>query len=450
MKHILSSILVASVSLGAAAPAFATDAGAPYEQDFMITAYYSPLPGQCCYVKGGEVADKILNGNGTHGADGTPVYPGMLAAPKSYAFGTRVKLPGIGIGEVNDRGGAIIENGAVHRLDVWAGHGEEGLARALAFGVKRVRGTVYPVGSHQPEARLALEDLPAPYERLKPFMSVDGLMDLTVKHGDTGLSVSLLQDTLKTLGYFNAGVNGSFGDATQAALGAFVADMKLQEPADALTLTTAAYLLAALQEQESQPVLPNIGPESPKKDIQAAQRLLRYLGYYKGRTNGVYDEKLFGSILVFQQSRQLVGQKDAPGAGRIGPLTKGKLTDEWQRLQIARSAERMLLLRQINVVLSKKGLLISAFLKKGSSGEEVRKLQLALAAKGYFPEDKINGNFGDLTHASVAKYQVDAGLVKSSSDPSAGTVGPFTMRKLRQDVVTEKYHVVRGYGLGAL
>ncbi|MFH1670010.1 MAG: hypothetical protein ABIA92_00290, partial [Patescibacteria group bacterium] len=37
---------------------------APFGQEFLVTAYYSPIPGQCCYVKGGLEADKILNGEG--------------------------------------------------------------------------------------------------------------------------------------------------------------------------------------------------------------------------------------------------------------------------------------------------------------------------------------------------------------------------------------------------
>jgi hypothetical protein len=37
--------------------------------------------------------DKILNGNGTHGASGRAVFNGMIAAPKSYAFGTRIYVP---------------------------------------------------------------------------------------------------------------------------------------------------------------------------------------------------------------------------------------------------------------------------------------------------------------------------------------------------------------------
>jgi 3D (Asp-Asp-Asp) domain-containing protein len=140
----------------------------PYEQDFIITAYYSPEPDQCCYVKGSYAADVVLNGEGTHGADGTAVIPGMAAAPKSYAFGTTIILPGIGTVRVHDRGGAIHElpDGA-HRLDLWVGKGEEGLARALAFGVQRVRGTIYPLGTQQPKMALDLSSLSAPLNSIK-------------------------------------------------------------------------------------------------------------------------------------------------------------------------------------------------------------------------------------------------------------------------------------------
>ncbi len=451
MKSVLSSLALVSLIAGIVPTAIAADDDTqPYEQDFVITAYYSPLPGQCCYVKGGEVADKILNGNGTNGADGTEVKPGMLAAPSSYKFGTRIVLPGIGIGTVHDRGGAIIENGATHRLDVWAGHGEEGLARALAFGVQRVRGTVYPKGSQQPAERLVLEELPAPFERLKPFVAVEGLMDLHVKFGDSGLSAAMLQDTLKTLGYFDATVNGNFGDITRNALQAFLKDMHLDASPDALTVEIAAYLLAALTQQEASPDLPMVNPQSPAKDIQSAQRLLRYLGFYRGRTNGVYDEKLFDSILAFQQSRQLVGQKDSPGAGRIGPVTKRTLTGEWKRLAIARVASQLMLKREIHLALKERGLLLSAFLQEGYSGNQVRTLQQLLADRGFFPAEKINGNFGALTKQSVAKYQLAAGLIKSLNDVSAGNVGPMTMRTLRQETITEKYRLVRGFGWEAL
>ena len=59
----------------------------PYEQEFLITAYYSPMPGQCCYVRGGEAADKVLNGQGIAGADLTPVFPGYLPVSKEALAG---------------------------------------------------------------------------------------------------------------------------------------------------------------------------------------------------------------------------------------------------------------------------------------------------------------------------------------------------------------------------
>ena len=45
----------------------------------------------------------------------TKAGPGTIAAPPSYAFGTRMYVPGYGWGIVQDRGGAIKGN----HLDIW-------------------------------------------------------------------------------------------------------------------------------------------------------------------------------------------------------------------------------------------------------------------------------------------------------------------------------------------
>ena len=109
-----------------------SDAGAtvtyPYQHTFVISAYYSPLENQKKYVTGSYKGDIRLNGHGVHGADGSDVYPGMIAAPKNYPFGTKLKIPGVGIATVHDRGGAIVNAGqrnqAHDRLDVWMGYGD--------------------------------------------------------------------------------------------------------------------------------------------------------------------------------------------------------------------------------------------------------------------------------------------------------------------------------------
>jgi hypothetical protein len=60
------------------------------EVTLIATAYYSPLPNQKYYLRNSLREELLLNGNGTHGASGKPVFNGMLAAPKTYDFGTKI------------------------------------------------------------------------------------------------------------------------------------------------------------------------------------------------------------------------------------------------------------------------------------------------------------------------------------------------------------------------
>ena len=119
-----------------------------YNKTFVISAYYSPIQGQNKYVTGSLAGDIRLNGSGVNGADGTGVYPGMIAAPSTYAFGTKMEIPGIGTVAVHDRGGAIKNN----RLDVWMGYGDVGLQRAIKWGKRSVNVKVYGINADIKEA----------------------------------------------------------------------------------------------------------------------------------------------------------------------------------------------------------------------------------------------------------------------------------------------------------
>lgn len=67
----------------------------------------------------------------------------------------------------------------------------------------------------------------------------------------------------------------------------------------------------------------------------------------------------------------------------------------------------------------------SSYPCKGWTGDEVRKLQSALIAKGYSCGSYgIDGSFGNDTHAAVLKFQADNGL------ETDGIVGPKTQAKL--------------------
>jgi hypothetical protein len=46
-----------------------------------------------------------------------------------------------------------------------------------------------------------------------------------------------------------------------------------------------------------------------------AQRLLRFLGYYEGRTDGIFDDALRDDVLAFQLEHRVIVSEGAPGAG---------------------------------------------------------------------------------------------------------------------------------------
>jgi len=450
MTRFLAGLLTLSTF---AMPLSAIAAETGYEQHFTITAYYSPLPDQCCYVKGSFEADKILNGNGTHGADGTPVYPGMLAAPKSYAFGTVVDLPGIGTLTVHDRGGAIVEGSDTHRLDIWMGAGEEGLARALSFGVRRVVGTVHLPGYAQPEEGIDLSAFAAPVGNLKTFaVHPDAAVAAPEKvaFGEKNVSVTALQQSLKDAGYFTEQPTGFFGDKTKASLLAFEAEMGITGSGTHLSDVTSVYLQATIEVKKREPKLGLINKESSRSDILNAQRLLRGLGFYRGRTNGAYDGNLFDAILALQKEYKLVGDASSPGAGRIGPLTRGVIISLWRKSRIDALATKTIELNQVKRLLADRGLLLDAFVAKGESGDVVRSLQSFLVSAGYFPKEKVNGNFGAMTEEAVTKYQLAQNIIASPSAQGAGNVGPSTLQAIREDQVNQAYRTVRSQGWSAL
>lgn len=426
-------------------------AGEPYEQEFVLTAYYSPLPDQCCYIKGSLEADKILNGQGTNGADGTEVYPGMIAAPPSYLFGTRIVLPGLGTMTVHDRGGAIQEWDDSHRIDVWAGAGEEGLARALAFGVQRIRGTVYPPASEKPAESFDLAALPAPLERIRPYAVSDtGVIVMLPAVGEKSVAVKLLQEQLKNAGYMQD-VTGLFGPVTREALAAFYGDMGLADAPDSLTENGSVYLQAMAERKDAKaPVAAEVDSKSSPQAIAQAKRTLRFLGHFDGRTNGTFDQALFDGILAFQQSEKLVGDAMSPGAGRIGPKTRARIVAQWTRKLVSQRAEHILLVRKVDKLMAERGDILTAFMGKGARSDSVKQLQSELVKKGFLKKDQVTGLFGDATEKALVAFQIAEDIIKTGTDQGAGYAGPATLRTLREAKREELIRIVRAEGWDAI
>ncbi|MBL4694214.1 peptidoglycan-binding protein [Candidatus Gracilibacteria bacterium] len=365
--------------------------GFPYTQTFKISAYYSPLPCQDRYATGTYAGDIRLNGSGVNGASGHAVYPGMIAAPRTYAFGTKMFVPGVGIVAVYDRGGAIVNAGqrgqAYDRLDVWMGYGDVGLQRALNWGKRNVDVTVYGITDS------VVEDVNLP-----------GYV------ADESSSASCGQDKL--------------------TLTNVLFDNVVTPPVTAKSATLDSNL--------------NRGDRGAK--VSKLQEELSNFNFYRGEINGEFDEKTEHAVFKFQQSQGLVGDKTAAGSGVFGPKTRDRMQELFSQrkhsAQLVAAATdvygQAMLAKAENIV--EEGLqiadadfvdegvrLLAKELGYGAVAPEVTLLQRFLKDEGYFDGVFITDYYGLKTQEAVLKFQLDQGVVNDRADRGAGRVGPSTL-----------------------
>ncbi len=378
-----------------------------YEKTFTITAYYSPIPCQDRYVTGSLFGDKVLNGNGTNGADGTPVYTGMVAAPSSYAFGTKMFIPGVGTVAVHDRGGAIVtsnEDGSYDRLDIWMGYGDPGLTRALNWGRRTLTVTVY-----------GLDDSIAEQINLMGYTPDEAIP------ADCGMDdVSVDYNTLQPIG-------GTVSNSAPEPEPVYVPE---PEPVvEEASISNEGLLDGNLSKGDS-------GVE-----VESLQLELLALNYYKGEIHGVYDDVTEHAVFKFQQSQYLVGDSSSIGAGVFGNKTRNQLNDI-----IASKNYNTFLIAQANpsispivsdIVLASispepKTILLTTEMDFGIASVEVEELQQFLKNQGHFSGVLITDFYGPVTRDAVIEFQLENGLISDIEDFGAGRVGPKTLSLINQ------------------
>ena len=315
-------------------------------REFTVTGYYSPLPNQTYYVTGSYESDKRLNGHGIAGADGTPVFPGMIAAPSSYAFGTVICLPGFGCGSVHDRGGAIVEKGgrniARHdRLDLWTGYGEEGLARALDIGLWHTNGTLYEPGEAGNIDIAVNFKAVSPLTRLLDIPAVQQFVE-KLYLGDSGEAVTTLQEALEKLGFYIGAKDGEFGAELKSAvlnfqLENFVVDSSTQVGAGGFGPKTQAALSEALNKFETQKALlerwndfnfdDNLSKGKRDESVVKLQEILVQRELLDHQPTGYFGNLTKKALIEFQLAEGLIATESTAGAGSVGPKTRELLNE---------------------------------------------------------------------------------------------------------------------------
>lgn len=347
----------------------------PYVKTFIISAYYSPLPGQIKYVTGSLDGDIRLNGSGVNSADGTPVYPGMIAAPKTYQFGTKMNIPGIGTVAVHDRGGAIVTSGergnSYDRLDVWMGYGDPGLTRALNWGKRTVDVTIYGMDSSIAEniylegysesernyIANTLTESNQPTNYTTPTSSAVSIAPASIAIsssltiGSEGEEVKRLQEWLKELNYYNGEVNGVYDMPTVSAVYDFqvsenIVGSQYDYGAGYFGPKTSKILALKITTNEAHAQVDTFEPVNvfnrdlkfgdSGDDVRQLQEELKNINLFGIETSGYYGELTEHAVFKFQQINKLAGTKDSLGAGIFGPMTRtafNQLLAERQRIE---------------------------------------------------------------------------------------------------------------------
>ena len=339
-----------------------------YVKTFETTAYYTPLPDQDYYYLGSYEDDAYMNGAGdiTIAADGTKVYPGMVACPHKrtyddgstagYDFGTKFTIPGVGTVTCHDRGGAIRiqgERGNTHdRLDIWMGFGDEGLTRALQWGRRTVDVLVYGVNP-EIQDEVYLEGYTAAEAFIQNTVLAPMAFPDDLFYGNRSDDVSRMQQYLKDWGY-ELEVSGFYGADTAKAIYQFQLDYSIVRTFDELgaghfgiqTRTMFDQLLegegpdpesvklkkgeSLLKEnpdlyEEKTSFAAGVGLGESGETVRVLQEQLTALGFYRAEITGYYGAVTENAVFKFQQSQGIVETIDDLGAGYFGPVTRANM-----------------------------------------------------------------------------------------------------------------------------
>ena len=145
--------------------------------------------------------------------------------------------------------------------------------------------------------------------------------------------------------------------------------------------------------------------------------------YPEGEASGYFGPATAMAIGRFQEKYGLSKQGEA-GYGDAGPRTRAKLIEVLEgRAASDGTAPPATTVAGAPALFTRR-------LKKGLSGDDVKKLQELLATdKAIYPEGEISGYFGSLTKKALGKFQEKYGLAMPD-EVGYGEVGPKTRAKL--------------------
>ena len=224
-----------------------------------------------------------------------------------------------------------------------------------------------------------------------------------LEKGSTGSAVKNLQTKLKKLGFYNASIDGDYGDTTVAAVKAFQKKYNLTADgvagSETLKKLDSAYKNADSDKDDDSLRMGDSG--SAVKDLQTK---LKKLGYYDGTVDSTFGSGTYTAVRAFQKKYNLTAD------GVAGSETLKKLDSAYKNADSNTSTD-------------------DDSLRKGATGTAVKTLQTNLKKLGFYTA-YVDGSFGATTESAVKAFQKKYGLTAD------GVAGSATLKKIESAVAS--------------
>ena len=216
-----------------------------------------------------------------------------------------------------------------------------------------------------------------------------------LEKGSTGSDVKDLQTKLKKLGYYDAYVDGDYGDTTVAAVKAF--QKKYNLTADGIAgKETLKKLDSVYKNEDSDKDDDSLRMGDSGSAVKDLQTKLKKLGYYDGTVDSTFGSGTYAAVRAFQKKYNLTAD------GVAGSETLKKLDSAYKNADSDKDDDS---------------------LRKGATGSAVKDLQTKLKKLGFY-NAYVDGSYGDTTVAAVKAFQKKYNLTAD------GVAGSETLKKL--------------------
>ena len=216
-----------------------------------------------------------------------------------------------------------------------------------------------------------------------------------LEKGSTGSDVKDLQTKLKKLGYYDAYVDGDYGDTTVAAVKAF--QKKYNLTADGIAgKETLKKLDSAYKNADSAKDVDSLRMGDSGSAVKDLQTKLKKLGYYDGTVDSTFGSGTYTAVRAFQKKYNLTAD------GVAGSETLKKLDSAYKNADSDKDDDS---------------------LRMGDSGSAVKDLQTKLKKLGYY-DGTVDSTFGSGTYTAVRAFQKKYNLTAD------GVAGSETLKKL--------------------